>query len=116
MQKNVKFLQLKTSNGCSVCAWYITSGGFQLTERLRRSVTLALRARAPTKRTHLKRNQPTSKLSPTHKGDFYNEQTHSKKPEFTHPANPSNQHKNNVTNSQMTAVCALGYYTSKGKS
>ena len=45
-------MHLKNANGCSVCAWLLTSGGLRLTLRLRRNVTLALRARAPTKRTH----------------------------------------------------------------
>ena len=53
-------------------------------------------------------NQQANSL-PLTKADLSNEQLHSKKPKFIHPANPSNQHKNNVTNSQMTAVCALGY-------
>ena len=45
-------MHLENANGCSVCAWLLTSGGLRLTLRLRRNVTLALRARAPTKRTH----------------------------------------------------------------
>ena len=39
-----------------MCAWLLTSGGFQLSLRLRRNDTLALRARAPTKRTHCQHN------------------------------------------------------------
>ena len=34
---------LKNANGCSVCAWLLTSGNLRLTLRLRRNVTLALR-------------------------------------------------------------------------
>ena len=45
-------MHLKNANGCSVCAWLLTSGGLRLPLRLRRNGTLALRARAPTKRTH----------------------------------------------------------------
>ena len=48
-------MSLKNANGCSVCAWLLTSGGLRLTLRLRRNVTRSLRSRAPTKRTHFLR-------------------------------------------------------------
>ena len=48
-------MHLKNANGCSVCAWLLTSGGLRLTLRLRRNVTRSLRSRAPTKRTHFLR-------------------------------------------------------------
>ena len=54
--RSMKKIIIKAANGCSVCAWLLTSGGFQLSLRLRRNDTLALRARAPTKRTHCQRN------------------------------------------------------------
>ena len=52
----MQYAQIKCDHGCSLCAWLLTSGGFQLSLRLRRNDTLALRARAPTKRTHLCKN------------------------------------------------------------
>ena len=48
-------MHLKNANGCSVCAWLLTSGGLRPTLRLRRNVTRSLRSRAPTKRTHFLR-------------------------------------------------------------
>ena len=48
-------IHLKNANGCSVCAWLLTSGGLRPAMRLRRIAALALRARAPTKRTHFHR-------------------------------------------------------------
>ena len=45
-------MSLKNANGCSVCAWLLTSGGLRPAMQLRRIAALALRARAPTKRTH----------------------------------------------------------------
>ena len=46
-------------------------------------------SRSGADQAHTLETKSTNKQTPpTHKGDFYNEQTHSKKPEFTHPANP----------------------------
>ena len=45
-------MHLENANGCSVCAWLLTSGGLRPAMRLRRIAALALRSRAPTKRTH----------------------------------------------------------------
>ena len=50
-------MHLKNANGCSVCAWLLTSGGLRPAMRLRRIAALALRARAPTKRTPRKTNK-----------------------------------------------------------
>ena len=92
-----------------MCAWLLTSGGFQLTERLRRSVTLAL-ARSGADQAHTLATKSINKQTPSHSQKLTFQMNKPTQQNQNLPTLPTNQTtENKVTNSQMTAVCALGY-------
>ena len=102
-------MHLKNANGCSVCAWLLTSGGLRLTLRLTpQRHPLASLAGADQAHTH--EIKSTNKQTPSHSQRLTFQMKKPIQRNRNLPTLLTNQTtENNVTNSQMTAVCALGY-------